>query len=140
LYFPFFLISIYFKVLSSLTAFLPNSCIEFNSRYINIANWQAVHLYVQNAFLACWCTPQSPKTMKINFHGATPIGFVMLMYFQHFINSSLLPFLIYEIIFSNFLCRFGISNMLEKFCFYQFFQHPGQDRKRISLYLMAISW
>lgn len=35
--------------------------------------------------------PQSPKTMKINFHGATPIGFVMLMYFQHFINFSPLP-------------------------------------------------
>ena len=77
---------------------MPNSCIEFNSRYINIANWQAVHLYVQNAFFACWCTPQSPKTMKINFHGATPIGFVILMCFQHFINSSL-PFPIYEIIF-----------------------------------------
>jgi hypothetical protein len=99
-----------------------------------------VHLYTQNAFLACWGNAQSPKTMKINFHGATPIGFVMLMYFQHFINSSLLPFLIYEIIFSDFLCRFGISKMLEKFCFYQFFQHPRQDRKRISLYLMAISW
>jgi hypothetical protein len=84
--------------------------------------------------------PQSPKTMKINFHGATPIGFVTLMYFQHFINSSLLPFPIYEIIFSDFLCRFGISKMLEKFCFYQFFQYPGQDRKRISLYLMAVSW
>ena len=83
--------------------------------------------------------PQSPKTMKINFHGATPIGCVMLIYFQHFINSSLLPFLIYEIIFSDFLCRFGISKMLEKFCFYQFFQYPGQDRKRISLYLMAVS-
>jgi hypothetical protein len=83
--------------------------------------------------------PQSHQTMKMTFHGAAPIGFVMLMYFQHFINSSLLPFLIYEIIFSNFLCRFGISNMLEKLCFYQFFQHLGQDRKRISLYLMAIS-
>lgn len=78
--------------------------------------------------------PQSPKTMKINFHGATPIGFVILMCFQHFINSSLLPFPIYDIIFSDFLCRFGISKMLEKFCFYQFFQHPGQDRKRISLW------
>ena len=43
--------------------------------------------------------PQSPKTMKINFHGATPIGFVILMYFLHFINFSLLPFPIYEIIF-----------------------------------------
>ena len=83
---------------------------------------------------------QSPETVKLNFHGATPIGFVILMYFQHFINFSLLPFPIYEFIFSDFLCRFGISKMLEKFCFYQFFQHPGQDRKRISLYLMAISW
>ena len=81
---------------------------------------------------------QSPETVKINFHGATPIGFVILMCFQHFINSSL-PFPIYEIIFSDFLCRFGISKMPEKFCFYKFFQHPGQDRKRISLYLMAIS-
>ena len=38
------------------------------------------------------------QTMKIIFHGATPIGFVILMCFQHFINSSL-PFPIYEIIF-----------------------------------------
>ena len=34
---------------------------------------------------------QSPETVKINFHGATPIGFVILMYFQHFINFSPLP-------------------------------------------------
>lgn len=34
----------------------------------------------------------------------------MLVYLQHFINFSLLPFPIYEIIFSDFLCRFAISS------------------------------
>lgn len=86
--------------------------------------------------LACWGNAQSPKTMKINFHGATPIGFVMLMYFQHFINSSLLPFLIYEIIFSDFLCRFGISKMLEKFCFHQF----SNIRDKTGKEFLFISW
>lgn len=34
----------------------------------------------------------------------------MLVYLQHFINFSLLPFPIYEIIFSDFLCQFAISS------------------------------
>ena len=64
--------------------------------------------------------PQSPKTMKINFHGATPIGCVMLMYFQHFINSSLLPFPIYEIIFSDFLCDSVYPRCWKNFVFINF--------------------
>ena len=45
-----------------------------------------MHLYVQNAFLACWCTPQSPQTMKMIFHGTVPSGFFHIDTFRTFHN------------------------------------------------------
>ena len=93
-----FMIGILFFALffpnSNLSSFLYSQLgyIEFGT---NLASSAFVRT---KCILACWGNAQSPKTMKINFHGATPIGFVILMCFQHFINSSL-PFPIYEIIF-----------------------------------------
>ena len=63
----------------------------FISRYINISNWQAVHLYVQNAFLACWGNAQAPQTMKINFHRTTFFDFCSVYIFKAF-HNFLSPF------------------------------------------------